>query len=345
MSPFAWLRSPLTAARVSDTPEATQQQNLKRVVMALAAGLVAGLLVVLWDTGRHCPVAWAWAFACTMTGAAVGFLFGIPREIQGDGGTAPTTDAAANSRPTTASRTGAYEQRVNTNLEQVSDWLTKIIVGLGLVELKDVPKHLESVTAFLARGSAESDCIAFSECPAFGGAVTVYFAVLGFFGGYLLTRLFLAPAFGALEEAARAKQEAKRATGANLLLRQGVDPGNIQREFIFEDAQKGRWGGLNEANGRSLSANVTPSSISPDWFRIELAVASTDSQSPLTGQVTFHLPPSFQPPNRQVPVADQKASLEVFAYRPFTVGAEADQGRIRLELDLATLSNPPPGFR
>src|SRR5215207_3296326 len=51
-------------------------------------------------------------------GALVGFLFGIPRRFQREG-----SDPALGGLV------------VNTNLEQISDWLTKIIVGVGLVEI------------------------------------------------------------------------------------------------------------------------------------------------------------------------------------------------------------------
>src|SRR6202043_965823 len=52
------------------------------------------------------------------TGGIVGFLFGIPRTVQGS---APSEKAS--------------QYKTNTNLEQVSDWLTKIIVGIGLVQI------------------------------------------------------------------------------------------------------------------------------------------------------------------------------------------------------------------
>ncbi len=63
-----------------------------------------------------------WALAYCAAGFLVGFLFGIPRVLQGE-------DVLPGQQP-------EYRQRVNTNLEQISDWLTKIIVGLGLVELR-----------------------------------------------------------------------------------------------------------------------------------------------------------------------------------------------------------------
>jgi hypothetical protein len=44
----------------------------------------------------------------------LGYLFGIPRSLQEGGG----------------------PFRANTSLEQISDWLTKIVIGVGLVELR-----------------------------------------------------------------------------------------------------------------------------------------------------------------------------------------------------------------
>ena len=57
-------------------------------------------------------------------GLLIGFLFGIPRTLQG-------LPEAADARLSESVR---QRYMVNTNLEQVSDWLTKIIVGVGLVQ-------------------------------------------------------------------------------------------------------------------------------------------------------------------------------------------------------------------
>jgi tetratricopeptide (TPR) repeat protein len=74
---------------------------------------------------------------------------------------------------------------VNTNLEQISDWLTKILVGVGLTQLTELPT--------LLRVLGESVTVANSVAVTIGLIVT--FLICGFFAGYLLTRLFLAGAF------------------------------------------------------------------------------------------------------------------------------------------------------
>jgi hypothetical protein len=135
-------------------------------------------------------IAILWAAACFMAGFLAGFLFGVPK-------VGPEEESSR--KPAGAPRSGAneapgYSQRPNTNLEQISDWLTKIIVGLGLVELKQIPAHLGNA----ARWVAESLSVA-APNPAtisFAGSLILYFSILGFLAGYLLTLLFLAGAFG-----------------------------------------------------------------------------------------------------------------------------------------------------
>jgi hypothetical protein len=132
-------------------------------------------------------IAILWAAACFMAGFLGGFLFGVPK--MGPEGT--TTSAAATAAPTTAGQ--GYSQRPNTNLEQISDWLTKIIVGLGLVELKQIPAHLGNAARFVAESLAVTAPTA--AAISFAGSLILYFSILGFLAGYLLTLLFLAGAF------------------------------------------------------------------------------------------------------------------------------------------------------
>ena len=135
-------------------------------------------------------IAILWAAACFMSGFLAGFLFGVPKVGAEDGSSRKTGDAARSGE--TAAQ--GYSQRPNTNLEQISDWLTKIIVGLGLVELKQIPTHLGNAARWIAESLSVS-----APNPAtisFAGSLILYFSILGFLAGYLLTLLFLAGAFG-----------------------------------------------------------------------------------------------------------------------------------------------------
>ena len=63
----------------------------------------------------------------------------------------------------------------NTNLEQISDWLTKILVGVGLTQLNNLQPSLRAVARFLGP--------AFGAPPGgevFGLALALYFAAAGF---------------------------------------------------------------------------------------------------------------------------------------------------------------------
>jgi hypothetical protein len=135
-------------------------------------------------------IAILWAAACFMSGYLAGFLFGVPK-VGAEDASSRTAAGATRSAATPAQ---GFSQRPNTNLEQISDWLTKIIVGLGLVELKQIPTHLGNA----ARWVAESLSISAPNPAAisFAGSLILYFSILGFLAGYLLTLLFLAGAFG-----------------------------------------------------------------------------------------------------------------------------------------------------
>ena len=112
-----------------------------------------------------------------------------------------------------------------------------------------------------------------------------------------------------------------------------------------DDPQKGRWGKQPEAHGRRLSATVTSAAL-PSLYTVNLVVESTDVNYPLTGFVTFHLHPTFKNQDPIIAVKNGRAELTLnWVYGAFTVGAEADDGKTKLELDLAQLPGIPDEFR
>jgi hypothetical protein len=161
------------------------------LVLLLIAG-VGGLGMLAWsrdDRFQSIAAAILVAGAALAAGAILGFLFGIPRALQN------TTSEEA------PGVSGSIYQ-VNTNLEQISDWLTKIIVGVGLVHLGAIQAHFASL--------AQSAASAFggpSIPPALAAAVIIYFAILGFLGSYLWTRLLLTLEFTRADRAARQSPE------------------------------------------------------------------------------------------------------------------------------------------
>jgi hypothetical protein len=124
------------------------------------------------------------AGASGFVGALLGFLFGIPRSLQND--TQPSSNAS-NTDPKDKSPSRRERYQANTNLEQISDWLTKILVGVGLTQINQIPdltKRFGSYFGPMLGGGTEG--------AGFGVSVLVYFASNGFLFSYLWTRLFLA---------------------------------------------------------------------------------------------------------------------------------------------------------
>jgi hypothetical protein len=113
----------------------------------------------------------------------MGFLFGIPRVLQS---TAMTTGDASES--------GSYVS--NTNLERISDWLTTIIIGLSLVEFKDIMEYFDRAARMFASEIG-------GNTPFMPGAILLSFAVCGFLGSYLWTRIRLVRDFTDADAAAK----------------------------------------------------------------------------------------------------------------------------------------------
>ena len=191
------------------------EQQTEEDVPWLLVGLIVshvifGLVLVAFATTSR-PLAMLWAGTCALIGSTVGFLFGIPRTLQGnpvlrqdtlinsksieDHGHKETSSEARAEKvlPATSAATGNdYQLKVNTNLEQISDWLTKILVGVGLTQLHHLPEQLMRAATFVAKGLNSGP----NGPPiVFALALIIYFHVLGFLSGYLCTRLFLQPAF------------------------------------------------------------------------------------------------------------------------------------------------------
>ncbi|MGB9266061.1 MAG: hypothetical protein WCB56_11465 [Terriglobales bacterium] len=141
------------------------------------------------------------ATASFMLGTLLGFVFAIPRALQGQ----RSDNQTDHSRSTP-------DYQVNTNLEQISDWLTKILVGVGLVQLGKVPEYARSLGRSLAPclGDAPSS-------SAIGVILVLAFLVFGFLTGYLVTRLYVT---GALKRAeGSGSKDVEAPSGINIGLR------------------------------------------------------------------------------------------------------------------------------
>ena len=138
----------------------------------LVAGLLlmancAGFLAIMISLDRW-GAAFLWAMMCIASGALLGFLFAVPRVN-------PDVKPSSHLLP-------------NANIEEISDWLTKMLVGVGLVNLKQIAGFIDrrshDLAISLATNAAQPD-------DPFALSLIVYFLVVGLIQGYLLTRLFL----------------------------------------------------------------------------------------------------------------------------------------------------------
>src|ERR1035438_7649985 len=161
-------------------PAWSSREWLKAIVFSLLGFASLAIIIYGW---QFYPASVAFlvictgvttAGACLLTGALLGLLFGIPRS---EGESRPTGQQEGESEP---------RYRANTNLEQISDWLTKILVGVGLTQLPTIRTEMRSLVVFVGRslgGQPTSQGFAF--------VLIIYFLVCGFLLGYLWTRIVL----------------------------------------------------------------------------------------------------------------------------------------------------------
>ena len=192
--PFRWRRSERqTPADANLTPEEEEEQRRKssgqNAPVTLAWIATFGILIILLYASQFSgskfrsvsSVGVVTALSCLLVGGLLGFLFGIPRTLQEE---RPRRSEAT---PDQSELPASY--LANTNLEQISDWLTKILVGLGLTQIGSISSNAESLVANLSIGLGDAD-----TSTAFAATLLLFYLTCGFLMGYLWTRLYLASA-------------------------------------------------------------------------------------------------------------------------------------------------------
>lgn len=116
--------------------------------------------------------------------AFIGFLFGITRTLKlKKDKNDPNDDEAA------------FDYTPNTNLEEISDWLTKIIVGVGLIELTKIISFIGNLSDKVAKNIGHNDAASFVI------GIVLYASAVGFTFGFLWTRLCFGRAIKQADEA------------------------------------------------------------------------------------------------------------------------------------------------
>lgn len=120
------------------------------------------------------------ASAAIAAGSMLGFLFGVPKasRILGPDHTPDSGDEPA--------------YLPNTNLETISDWLTKVIVGIGLVQLREVIGWIDQIGQHA--GNAMGGTMVMRVIAT---SLLVHNFLMGFFQGFLVAYLYLPKVFAA----------------------------------------------------------------------------------------------------------------------------------------------------
>jgi hypothetical protein len=202
-------------AQAIDSEPQEKDKSWRRLVILGAFVLVGvgAILLYAWSAQEVLVILGAgilFSVAALAAGVFLGFLFGVPRTL-----------AAEGKGPTEATPFSSIS--ANTNLEQISDWLTKILVGVTLVQLPAIRDG--AVRLFDALGPALGDQ---PESPAVAGGILTYFSVLGFLSGWLATRLFLGRLMSRADQAtliwarAEKKEEEGDFKGAQMLRQEAL---------------------------------------------------------------------------------------------------------------------------
>ena len=112
------------------------------------------------------------SLAAFFIGGLIGFLFGIPKFN------------------TKYNPTEEREYLANTSLEQISEWLTKIIIGVGLTQLIVIPRNLQVLSEQIVQGIVCKHTCPPEDTTFILSLILLYF-ILGFFFAFFYARLEL----------------------------------------------------------------------------------------------------------------------------------------------------------
>jgi uncharacterized integral membrane protein len=293
------------------------------------------------------------ALTAMVSGGLMGFLFGIPRSLQRN-----------NEHDT-------HNYGSNTNLEQISDWLTKIIVGVSLTQLPAIRSGFSNLCLNLA------PAVAMQNSYAFVGCVIIFFALCGFMSVYLWAKIYLLRALvendGYVNRLSDLESSVEQGQRDNLqmklsILDEKINRFNRQKQKVFlaesrddvkqlleiarplpvrflDDCQKNRWSSGETGEGYRLSAEFAKDA-EERYYSVSLKLEAMDGQI-LEGPVYFFLHETYYPEMIVIQdVQDNGSAVCSFqSYEAFTVGVVANGGKLKLEFDLNRYAECPTDYR
>lgn len=315
------------------------------MILTLKCNRLAGALTFLTVAG-----------ASLAGGSAIGFLFGFPRAEKYRFNKSIDNDHNSN--------VNSYSD--NTNLEEVSDWLTKIIVGLTLIKLNTIIGWInQSATAIAGVYACNSPDNQYAFFV-FGYCIIIIYFLAGAALFYVWARTNLSIIF------TRSREEQLQAENTRLVKEvqtlandQSLNSSktiaienqipsdefrdktervyNSKLTYSKEDLQRARWGGHAQRNDRILEAVYDASKSFPGLASLKLKVRSTNAEKPLNGEVAFFLHDTFKSEIEYARATTGLAEIELLVWEAFVAGARLEDGT-ELELDLNTVKGFPPDF-
>ena len=146
------------------------------LTLAMLLGGTAWIWIYAFSTpGSHWSyigVGMLTGMAALLTGFLAGFLVGVPKVVSSG-----------------QVHVSGNVFSPSTNLAEISDWLTKLLLGAGLVSLSHlgapVSKLINDVAGGLHGPTSEPSVI--QSAKVIAGSVMIGFTVLGILGGYIVT--------------------------------------------------------------------------------------------------------------------------------------------------------------
>src|SRR6202035_592002 len=114
------------------------------------------------------------SLAALVAGYLAGFLFGIPRLVS-------SGSFRLGNQPT--------DYSPSSNLAEVSDWLTKLLLGAGLVQLTRIGAPIAGLIDNVAAGLHSSAGSA-EAAKVVAGAILFGYVIIGVLEGYMVTTLW-----------------------------------------------------------------------------------------------------------------------------------------------------------
>jgi hypothetical protein len=116
------------------------------------------------------------AIAAFLSGCFIGFLFGIPKVI--------SSGQLRHNKP-------SQTYVPSTNLAEVSDWLTKLLLGAGLVQLTRLGTPIGHLINTVAAGLTPATAtVPSSAATVMAGAILFGYAVIGLLDAYVVTTMW-----------------------------------------------------------------------------------------------------------------------------------------------------------